>query len=220
MKGELDLSSAVTLYVVETEAPSYHFIIKMIGKWNTLIHNNVLSTKKIIDHYSNDVYELQILDNTRILCYKCLRLKSIERNWSIGNSQKRINHPQKWHNVGQPEQPQLHLQKKKERNRKEKCDLKMNARRRSVKIYDSKKPFAVTGSDNHTSETHVTGLYTPVATASYDLVCCNLMNILRESVLIFRSEKTWQDMTNESKFGIWHITGFVQIQENCPCTSV
>ena len=51
---------------------------------------------------------------------------------------------------------------KKKKERKEKGDSKMNARRRSVNKYDSKKPFVVQGSNNHTSETYVTGVYTPI----------------------------------------------------------
>ena len=69
MKAELDLSSAVTLYVVQIDTLVLHFIKKMI-------HNNILPTKNVTDQYSNDVNELQILGNTRILCYKYLRLKS------------------------------------------------------------------------------------------------------------------------------------------------
>ena len=36
----------------------------------------------------------------------------------------------------------------------------MNARRRSVNENDAKKPFIINASDNHASETHVTGVYT------------------------------------------------------------
>ena len=71
-----------------------------------MILNNILPTKNVTDQYSNDVYELQILGNTRILCYKYLRLKSCD-------STEKLQHME-W-------QPQWHLQKKtKTKKRKEK----------------------------------------------------------------------------------------------------
>ena len=38
----------------------------------------------------------------------------------------------------------------------------MDARKRSANNYGKNKPFAVNGSDNHLSETLVTGVYTPI----------------------------------------------------------
>ena len=38
----------------------------------------------------------------------------------------------------------------------------MAARRRPVNKNDAKKPFVTKDSDNHTSETHITGVYTPM----------------------------------------------------------
>lgn len=38
----------------------------------------------------------------------------------------------------------------------------MDARRRSAKKYDTKKLFVTNASDNHTSENHVSGVYTPI----------------------------------------------------------
>ena len=50
----------------------------------------------------------------------------------------------------------------KSKDEKEKRDIKIDARRRSVNKNDAKKPFAAKASDNHASETHVTGVYTCV----------------------------------------------------------
>ena len=54
-------------------------------------------------------------------------------------------------NRDQPEQPKGICNKKKEKE-KEKRDIKMDDRGRSVKKYDAKKPFVTKASDNHTSE--------------------------------------------------------------------
>ena len=46
------------------------------------------------------------------------------------------------------------------RNEKKKRDMKMDVKRMSVSKNDARKLFVTTTSDNHTCETHVTGLYT------------------------------------------------------------
>ena len=44
-------------------------------------------------------------------------------------------------------------------------------------------------SDNHTSETHVTKVYTPICSHTYNIICYNSFDIHRESVIILRTEK-------------------------------
>ena len=79
------------------------------------------------------------------------------RNCSINIVQDRINHPQKLQNLDQPKQPQTF-----EKMTKENRDIKMNATRSSVIKNDPKKPFVTKASDNHTSETCIAGVYTPL----------------------------------------------------------
>ena len=61
----------------------------------TLTGNTLLT--KTTEQHLNSVYELQILNDTKILCYKCSKLKSqniTQRNCNINTVQERINHPQ------------------------------------------------------------------------------------------------------------------------------
>ena len=51
--------------------------------------------------------------------------------------------------------------------------------------------FVTNASVNHTSETHVTGVYTPLYPPTrYDLIYCNSLYILRESVVIYESRRS------------------------------
>ena len=65
----------------------------------------------------------------------------------------------------------------------------MDARKRSGNKNDAKKPLVSMASDNHTSETNVTAVYTTIyAPTRHDPICFNYIYILRESVFIFRTE--------------------------------
>ena len=71
----------------------------------------------------------------------------------------------------------------------------MDARRRSVEKYDTKKLFITNASDNHTSGNYVSGVYTPICshTRRPDVLQHSVsVYILRESVMsviIWRIEK-------------------------------
>ena len=59
----------------------------------------------------------------------------------------------------------------------------------SVKKNEAKKPFVTKASKNHSSETHITKVYTSSALTRYKLRCCNSTPVLRESIIISRTEK-------------------------------
>ena len=77
----------------------------------------------------------------------------------------------------------------------------MDAWRRLFNKNNAKKSFVTKTLDNHTSETQVTGVYTPppYAPTRYDTMWYNSVHTFRESLIIFKTDNFWQVMTNESK---------------------
>ena len=74
-------------------------------------------------------------------------------------------------------------------------------------------------SDNHTSETNITGVYTPNAPTRHHLICYNSMFIHRELVIILKAQSQVQDnfwqlsaFKNDEKYYLFHLKSSFHFQ--------